>query len=71
MCECQRSTCVQTVYDARVVQVDDTNKVQRLRKDCPHDMCGRGVRMAVHANRLHCGKCTLTFKLGGAEEEKV
>lgn len=41
-------------------QVDDNGKVQRLRKDCPHDMCGRGVRMAVHHDRLHCGKCTLT-----------
>jgi small subunit ribosomal protein S27Ae len=44
-------------------QVDDDDKVIRSRKDCPHETCGAGVRMAVHKNRLHCGKCSLTFML--------
>ncbi len=42
-------------------QVDDSGKVQRMRKDCPHDICGPGVRMANHRDRLHCGKCGLAF----------
>jgi small subunit ribosomal protein S27Ae len=41
--------------------VDDEGKVQRSRKDCPHEICGAGVRMAIHKNRLHCGKCSLTY----------
>ena len=46
-------------------QVDDDLKVTRSRKDCPHETCGAGVRMAVHKDRLHCGKCSLTFLLDG------
>jgi small subunit ribosomal protein S27Ae len=42
-------------------QVDDEGKVTRTRKDCPHDTCGAGVRMAEHKNRFHCGKCSLTY----------
>ena len=44
-------------------QVDDNNKVTRSRRDCPHETCGAGVRMAVHKNRFHCGKCSLTYLL--------
>jgi ubiquitin-small subunit ribosomal protein S27Ae len=44
-------------------QVDDEDKVIRSRKDCPHETCGAGVRMAVHKDRLHCGKCSLTYLL--------
>lgn len=44
-------------------QVDDNGKVNRSRKDCPHETCGAGVRMAIHKNRLHCGKCSLTYLL--------
>ena len=44
-------------------QVDENNKVTRSRKDCPHETCGAGVRMAVHNDRLHCGKCSLTYLL--------
>jgi small subunit ribosomal protein S27Ae len=47
-------------------QVDDEGKVTRSRKDCPHETCGAGVRMAVHKDRLHCGKCSLTFLLDGS-----
>ena len=42
-------------------QVDDDGKVTRTRKDCPHENCGAGVRMAEHKNRYHCGKCSLTY----------
>ena len=48
-----------------LTQVDDELKVTRSRKDCPHETCGAGVRMAVHKDRLHCGKCSLTFLLDG------
>ena len=47
-------------------QVDDEDKVIRSRKDCPHETCGAGVRMAVHKDRLHCGKCSLTYLLKDA-----
>ena len=47
------------------VKVDDDLKVTRSRKDCPHESCGAGVRMAVHKDRLSCGKCSLTFLLDG------
>jgi small subunit ribosomal protein S27Ae len=39
-------------------QVDEDGKVTRSRKDCPQEQCGAGVRMAVHKDRLHCGKCS-------------
>lgn len=41
-------------------RVDDNGKVQRLRKSCPNEECGVGVRMAVHKDRFYCGKCSLT-----------
>lgn len=41
-------------------RVDDNGKVQRLRKSCPNEECGVGVRMAVHKDRFYCGKCGLT-----------
>ncbi|RYH07632.1 30S ribosomal protein S27ae [archaeon] len=46
-------------------QVDKDGKVVRARKDCPSETCGAGVRMAAHKNRLHCGKCSLTYMLEG------
>mmetsp|Transcript_12886 Transcript_12886/g.19020 ORF Transcript_12886/g.19020 Transcript_12886/m.19020 type:complete len:160 (-) Transcript_12886:101-580(-) len=52
-------------------QVDDNNKVKRLRKSCPNEKCGVGVRMAVHYDRYYCGKCGLTYifeKKEGEEE---
>jgi len=36
--------------------------VQRLRHDCPNRTCGAGVLMAVHEDRLSCGKCGLAMK---------
>jgi small subunit ribosomal protein S27Ae len=44
-------------------QVDENGKVKRSRKDCPNEMCGAGVRLAVHKDRLHCGKCSNTYTL--------
>ncbi len=32
---------------------DKTNKVTRLRKECPK--CGHGIFMATHTNRYYCG----------------
>jgi small subunit ribosomal protein S27Ae len=34
------------------------NKVERARRECPR--CGKGVFMAVHKDRLTCGKCSYT-----------
>eukprot|EP00178_Gracilaria_changii_P008337 TRINITY_DN2547_c0_g3_i2.p1 TRINITY_DN2547_c0_g3~~TRINITY_DN2547_c0_g3_i2.p1 ORF type:complete len:172 (+),score=32.93 TRINITY_DN2547_c0_g3_i2:46-516(+) len=42
-------------------RVDDNGKVQRLRKSCPNEECGVGIRMAVHKDRFYCGKCGLTY----------
>ena len=41
-------------------RVDDDGKVQRLRKSCPGEECGVGVRMAVHKDRFYCGRCSRT-----------
>jgi ribosomal protein S27AE len=40
-------------------QVEDSGKVQRLRKQCPN--CGPGIFMATHFDRVYCGKCASTF----------
>ena len=32
-------------------KVDSNDKVTRLRRECPHEMCGPGVFMAMHFNR--------------------
>jgi len=42
-------------------KVDSNDKVTKLRRDCPHEMCGPGVFMAMHFNRYYCGKCHLTY----------
>ena len=44
-------------------KVDDSGKVQRLRKVCPQ--CGPGIFMATHFNRVYCGKCHLVSVCGG------
>ncbi|EIE24146.1 hypothetical protein COCSUDRAFT_32988 [Coccomyxa subellipsoidea C-169] len=46
-------------------KVDDSGKVQRLRKACPN--CGPGIFMATHFNRVYCGKCHLTYMYEKAE----
>mmetsp|Transcript_38455 Transcript_38455/g.68768 ORF Transcript_38455/g.68768 Transcript_38455/m.68768 type:complete len:156 (-) Transcript_38455:52-519(-) len=49
-------------------KVDSNDKVTRLRRECPHEMCGPGVFMAMHFNRYYCGKCYLTYLI--KKEEK-
>eukprot|EP01024_Parvocaulis_polyphysoides_P042624 TRINITY_DN3893_c0_g1_i1.p2 TRINITY_DN3893_c0_g1~~TRINITY_DN3893_c0_g1_i1.p2 ORF type:complete len:179 (+),score=21.93 TRINITY_DN3893_c0_g1_i1:76-537(+) len=52
----------------RVLQyykVDDDGKVQRLRKVCPEPICGPGIFMATHFDRVYCGKCGLTYRYEG------
>ena len=52
-------------------KVDDSGKVQRLRKECPNAECGAGTFMANHFDRHYCGKCGLTYvyqKAGGEWE---
>ena len=47
-------------------KVED-GKLSKLRRECPK--CGAGVFMAVHKDRVSCGKCGYTeFKK--AEEKK-
>ena len=44
---------------SKFYQVTDNNtKVERTRRECPR--CGKGVFMAVHKDRLTCGKCSYT-----------
>ncbi|KAJ4970989.1 hypothetical protein NE237_004088 [Protea cynaroides] len=53
-------------------KVDDSGKVQRLRKECPNAECGAWTFMANHFDHHYCGKCGLTclsesgraFKIG-------
>eukprot|EP00401_Gymnodinium_catenatum_P069693 CAMPEP_0117493232 /NCGR_PEP_ID=MMETSP0784-20121206/18992_1 /TAXON_ID=39447 /ORGANISM="" /LENGTH=155 /DNA_ID=CAMNT_0005288079 /DNA_START=98 /DNA_END=565 /DNA_ORIENTATION=+ len=42
-------------------KVDSNDKVTRLRRECPNEICGPGVFMAMHFNRYYCGKCHLTY----------
>lgn len=42
-------------------KVGDDGKIERLRRECPADVCGAGVFMARHHDRLYCGKCSLTY----------
>jgi small subunit ribosomal protein S27Ae len=42
---------------AKFYQVAD-NKVERIRRECSR--CGKGVFMALHKDRLTCGKCSYT-----------
>nr|GMD73996.1 methyltransferase-like protein 13 [Ipomoea batatas] len=42
-------------------KVDESGKVQRLRKECPNAECGAGTFMANHFDRHYCGKCGLTY----------
>merc|ERR1711924_331381 len=49
-------------------KVDGSGKVQKLRKECPAEMCGPGVFMAMHYNRYYCGKCALTYVIKKEDE---
>eukprot|EP00932_Pfiesteria_piscicida_P013446 SRR837773.25014.p2 GENE.SRR837773.25014~~SRR837773.25014.p2 ORF type:complete len:155 (+),score=67.50 SRR837773.25014:97-561(+) len=48
-------------------KVDDSGKVETLRKWCTDPQCGVGVFMANHQDRLYCGKCGLTYLLNDDE----
>ncbi|GAB4830629.1 ubiquitin-40S ribosomal protein S27a [Ancistrocladus abbreviatus] len=37
-------------------KVDDSGKVQRLKKECPNSQCGAGTFMANHFDRHYCDK---------------
>merc|ERR1712087_1095254 len=50
-------------------KVDSNDKVARLRRECPHELCGPGVFMAVHSNRYYCGKCHLTYLIKKGDEK--
>ena len=39
----------------------DGGEVVRTRMFCAQKTCGRGVMMAAHHDRCHCGKCGLTL----------
>jgi len=43
-------------------KVDDVGKLERKRKECPHEICGAGIFMSNHKDRQYCGKCSLTIK---------
>jgi len=51
-------------------EIDGNGTVKRLRKDCPQDVCGAGIFMAIHKDRQHCGKCGYTLLNKPREEEK-
>merc|ERR1719400_1917657 len=53
----------------RYYKVDSNDKVSRLRRECPHELCGPGVFMAMHFNRYYCGKCHLTYLIKKGEEK--
>merc|ERR1712226_44473 len=46
----------------KLYKVDDVGKLERKRKECPHDMCGAGIFLSNHKDRQYCGKCGLTIK---------
>merc|ERR1711920_411713 len=50
-------------------KVDSNDKVTRLRREFPHELCGPGVFMAMHFNRYYCGKCHLTYLIKKGDGE--
>jgi len=50
-------------------KIDSNDKVTRLRRECPHEICGPGVFMAVHQNRYYCGKCHLTYLIKKGDDK--
>ena len=64
-CCCGTAYCLVCMHRDGVIcalQVDDSGKVQRLRKACP--TCGPGIFMATHFNRVYwCGSLHFTDPL--------
>ncbi|XP_049848219.1 uncharacterized protein LOC126313307 [Schistocerca gregaria] len=54
----------------RHYRVNEDNKVERLREECPAPNCGPGVFMARHFNRMYCGRCHLTNFFETTEVQK-
>merc|ERR1712027_212498 len=46
----------------KLYKVDDVGKLERKRKECPHESCGAGIFFSNHKDRQYCGKCGLTIK---------
>merc|ERR1712072_861554 len=46
----------------KLYKVDDVGKLERKRKECPHEACGAGIFFSNHKDRMYCGKCHLTVK---------
>merc|ERR1711881_689787 len=46
----------------KLYKVDDVGKLERKRKECPHETCGAGIFLSNHKDRQYCGKCCLTIK---------
>ena len=51
-------------------KVDDSGKITKLRKECPHEDCGAGVFMASHFDRYYCGRCHMTFQMEASQIQK-
>ena len=51
-------------------KVDDSGKIQRLRRECPGPDCGAGIFMAAHFDRQYCGKCGLTYVYKKSDDDK-
>lgn len=42
---------------------EEGKKIVRNRRYCPQaNRCGPGIRLAKHADRIHCGKCGQTYR---------
>jgi ribosomal protein S27AE len=59
MCACKSAQHNHILPWYPFLQVDDSGKVSRLRKQCPQ--CGPGIFMATHFDRVYCGKCATTY----------
>merc|ERR1711972_69017 len=46
----------------KLYKVDDVGKLERKRKECPHESCGAGIFFSNHKDRQYCGRCGLTIK---------
>jgi len=52
-------------------QVDESNKITRLRRECTNKNCGAATFMAMHYDRYSCGRCGFTLVYQDKEEAKA
>ena len=45
----------------KLYKLDQSCKIERLKKPCPNDGCGLG--MAHHFDRYYCGKCHVSYPM--------